>query len=277
MIVHNKLYQSTEKKYVGIYCGRNDAYNYVHTHEEICEKYDGKLFLTNKDEPDPATDQIATATSTIHVTPAGHTYITYDGSVVQGRENDCVYLSKEDVLNSGDSKYTEYYGRGADLYSHFYVKPVEGMKLVAKAYDAMGNEIHNVHGLTTLKAPDVASKMIVDSSKTELKADNYSLSYLEVTLNDANGNYINTANTSTFDIDVEGEGVIAGVDNGREAETEKFQRTISNQGKNAYIKDYAGKFVVIIKSTKKAGNVKVTIKDRNNKIATQVINLTSSL
>ncbi|MCQ2914702.1 MAG: carbamoylphosphate synthase large subunit [Alphaproteobacteria bacterium] len=48
MIVHNKLYQSTEKKYVGIYCGRNDAYNYVHTHEEICEKYGYNLMMSTR-------------------------------------------------------------------------------------------------------------------------------------------------------------------------------------------------------------------------------------
>ena len=43
MIVHDKLYQPTEKKYIGIYVARKDCFNYVHSHEEICEKYADNL------------------------------------------------------------------------------------------------------------------------------------------------------------------------------------------------------------------------------------------
>ena len=43
MIVHDKLYQPTEKKYIGIYLARKDCFNYVHTHEEIVERYGENL------------------------------------------------------------------------------------------------------------------------------------------------------------------------------------------------------------------------------------------
>ncbi|MCQ2965583.1 MAG: carbamoylphosphate synthase large subunit [Alphaproteobacteria bacterium] len=48
MIVHNKLYQPTEKKYVGIYVSRKNCFNYAHSHEEICEKY-GYNLMTDVD------------------------------------------------------------------------------------------------------------------------------------------------------------------------------------------------------------------------------------
>ena len=47
MIVHNKVYQPTEKKYIGIYVARKDCFNYVHSHEEILEKYGDYLMQYN--------------------------------------------------------------------------------------------------------------------------------------------------------------------------------------------------------------------------------------
>lgn len=39
MVVHDKLYLDTERKYHGIYVSRRNSLNYVHSHEEILEKY----------------------------------------------------------------------------------------------------------------------------------------------------------------------------------------------------------------------------------------------
>lgn len=43
MIVHDKLYLPTEKKYIGIYLSRKWCFNYVHSHQEIVEKYGAHL------------------------------------------------------------------------------------------------------------------------------------------------------------------------------------------------------------------------------------------
>lgn len=43
MIVHDKLYQPADKKYIGIYLARKDCFNYVHSHEEIVERYGENL------------------------------------------------------------------------------------------------------------------------------------------------------------------------------------------------------------------------------------------
>lgn len=43
MLVHDKLYLPTEKKYIGIYVSRKNCFNYVHSHEEIVEKYGAHL------------------------------------------------------------------------------------------------------------------------------------------------------------------------------------------------------------------------------------------
>ncbi|MCQ2792602.1 MAG: hypothetical protein MJ208_03670 [Bacilli bacterium] len=205
-----------------------------------------------------------------HVTGAGHSYIAYKGS--SSDETKCKYIEPDKIeITGGDN-----YRYGSDLSGHFYINPND-QRLVAKAFDIMGNEITNVSGLTTLFNPGEAKKIDTNVSKTELKADAHSLSYIEATINDAKGNYINTANNSNFDIEVTGEGTIAGVDNGNSAELKKFQQTIGDNGKSATIKDYAGKFVVIIKSTRNAGDIKVTIKDKKGIIETKTINLTSSL
>lgn len=47
MIVHDKVYQPTDKKYIGIYVARKDCFNYVHSHEEILEKYGEYLMQYN--------------------------------------------------------------------------------------------------------------------------------------------------------------------------------------------------------------------------------------
>ena len=47
MIVHDKLYLPTEKKYIGIYVSRKNRFNYVHSHEEIVEKYGAHLMADN--------------------------------------------------------------------------------------------------------------------------------------------------------------------------------------------------------------------------------------
>jgi len=48
MMVHNKLYANVERKYVGFYVSRRDSHDYVHTHEEIMERYGENVMQYNK-------------------------------------------------------------------------------------------------------------------------------------------------------------------------------------------------------------------------------------
>ena len=76
---------------------------------------------------------------------------------------------------------------------------------------------------------------------------------------DANGN-LNTKATNTINFTLEGNGSIAGVDNGDQATTDKFQQaSVLPDSTSARINAYAGKALVIIKSTKDAGDIKLNI------------------
>ena len=48
MMVHDKLYVDVERKYVGFYVSRRDSHDYVHTHEEIMERYGENVMQYNK-------------------------------------------------------------------------------------------------------------------------------------------------------------------------------------------------------------------------------------
>ena len=78
-------------------------------------------------------------------------------------------------------------------------------------------------------------------------------------MTDANGN-LNTKATNTINFTLEGNGSIAGVDNGDQATTDKFQQaSVLPDSTSARINAYAGKALVIIKSTKDAGDIKLNI------------------
>ena len=129
----------------------------------------------------------------------------------------------------------------------------------AKAFDENGEEITEFEGNASVSTPDGATKLKVSADKTELVADGSSLAYVTVNVTDANGN-LNTKATNTINFTLEGNGSIAGVDNGDQATTDKFQQaSVLPDSTSARINAYAGKALVIIKSTKDAGDIKLNI------------------
>ncbi len=236
-----------------------------------------KLYSMDVDSDTPKKeDLMASISADHHITSAGHSYLTYDNKdklkIEDNYKDKCKFFTKDEVIKM-DPHFTEYYARGADLYAKFYIKPEANKKLVAKAYDAMGKEIKTTDGLKELVNPGEFAQINTNVDKTTLKSDNHSLSFIECTLEDNKGNYINTENTDDFEITLEGAGEIAGVDNGRQIEMKKFQQTISTDKHKASIKDYAGKFLVIVKSTYNEGDIKLTIKSKGN--ISKEINLVS--
>lgn len=185
--------------------------------------------------------QIGTAIRTVHTTAAGHTYYTYAAS---GSDSSvCTAVSA-----SGS----------ASLYATFYVA-YEAGTISAKAYDEDGKEITDVKGSSSVSTPDTVSKLKAEANRTEADADGSSLTYISVDVTDEKGNPDTTA-TNTIRFSLSGNGEIAGVDNGDQATTAKYQQPAVLTGTtSAQIAAYAGKALVIVRSTEEAGSFTVNV------------------
>ena len=140
------------------------------------------------------------------------------------------------------------------LYSVFNVAFTAGT-ISAKAYDENNQEITNTcEGKTSVSTPGAANKLIASTDKDSIDADGSSLSYITVDVTDANGNLKTTADNQ-INFTLIGEGEIVGVDNGDQATVDKYQQnSVLTDSKTATIKAYAGKALVIVRSTKNSGS-----------------------
>lgn len=188
---------------------------------------------------------IGTATRAVRTTGVGHTYYTY---TTQSNNTDVCSTSS----GSGSTA----------LYSVFDVAYQKGT-LSAKAFQADGTTeiaLTGNSGRSIITTPETPAKLVASVNKTNVRADGSSFAYIEVDVTDANGNFDTTA-VNTVNVTVTGEGVIAGVDNGDQASVNKFQSStvLSSDRKSASIKTYAGKALVIIRTTETAGTISVAL------------------
>lgn len=181
-------------------------------------------------------DLIGTATRKINKSAASHTYYTYA------------------TKSENTSVCTAVSASGADsLYATFNVAYAQGT-ISAKAYDENGKEIKDYAGNGSVSTPGTVANLKVTTDKTEILADGSSLAYISVDVNDANG-VLDTTATNAIDFNLSGNGVIVGVDNGDQATTAKYQQaSVLKSAVKANIKAYAGKALVIVRSTEQAGS-----------------------
>ena len=186
---------------------------------------------------------IATATRNAVTSAAGHTYYTYTST------------------SNNSSVCTVSNGSGADgLYGAYNVVYTAGT-LSLKAYNEDGTEItlDDSCGRYTVSTPGSVTQLKATANKTEIAADGTSLVYIEVDVLDANGNLDTTA-TNNITFTLSGNGKILGVDNGDQATTAKYQQSsVLASATSANINAYAGKALVIVRSTEEAGNITVNI------------------
>lgn len=138
-----------------------------------------------------------------------------------------------------------------DLYATFWV-PYEEGTLSAVAYDENGQVIPEAElkGRTEVKTTGEAAKLSVRADRTAISADGKDLSYLTVDVLDAEGNIVPDAeNRVTFD--VEGAGVLVGVDNGSSPDHDSYKA--DNR------RAFSGQLVGIVQSQKNVGKVTVTV------------------
>lgn len=183
---------------------------------------------------------VGTAVRTVNKTNAGHEYYTY---TVSSNNSAC------DAVSASGS---------GSMYATFNVA-YEAGTISAKAYDAAGNLISNTAGNNSVSTPGTAAKLRAQVDKTELQADGSSLAYITVDVTDANG-ILDTTAIHSISAALSGNGEIAGVDNGDQATTQKYQqKSALKSASSAVIKAYAGKALVIVRSTKDAGNITLNL------------------
>lgn len=184
---------------------------------------------------------IGTATRVEHTSTAGHTYFTYE--TTSNQNSICTTSTGSDAEG---------------LYVVFNVA-YEAGTISAKAYDENDHLISDTVGSASVSTPGAVSQLQVSVDKTAIDADGASLAYITVDVTDANGNLDTTA-TNNIQFSLTGNGVILGVDNGDQATTAKYQQSsVLTSETSANINAYAGKALVIIRSTKDAGSFTVNV------------------
>lgn len=184
---------------------------------------------------------IGTVVRTVNKTAAGHEYYTYTTSSEDS--NICTA-----VAGSGSGS----------LYATFNVA-YEAGTISAKAYDENDQLIEDTSGNASVSTPGTVSKLKVAANKNSILADGSSLCYISVDVQDSDG-ILDTTATNAIKFSLEGNGEIAGVDNGDQATTDKYQQSsVLNSTTSANINAYAGKALVIVRSTKDAGEFTVNV------------------
>lgn len=132
--------------------------------------------------------------------------------------------------------------------------PYEPGTLEVKAYDKDG-KIIATDSVTTSSVPYTIQAV---ADKTVLAADGSSLSYVECTVVDEDGNMVPNAD-DLVKFGVSGAATIVGVDNGKQESTELYKYGNTDSSDYSERSAYNGKVLVILQSGKEAGDAVLTI------------------
>ena len=129
-------------------------------------------------------------------------------------------------------------------------------------YDEQGNKI----GEDVRKTAGKPVQLVAQAETSEHKADGEDLIYVRVSVNDKNGTPVPTCQEGlTFS--VSGEAHFEAVCNGDATSLESF--------KQPKMKLFNGELVVILRSTTKAGNATLTVKDQRGKLKPALLHITT--
>ena len=171
--------------------------------------------------------EVGSATSTTNTTAAGHVYRTFDNG------------TGAFVRNTGHQS----------LYATFNVDYAAGT-LEARAFEADGTTpITDTEGRSQVKTTSAAARLEVNADRSVITNDGRDLSYITIDVVDASGEIINGA-TPEITVEVTGDGVLMGLDNGVQPDHTSYLSDTRQAG--------AGRLVAIVQSTKDAGTITVT-------------------
>lgn len=114
---------------------------------------------------------------------------------------------------------------------------------------AVSRKNGKVIATTEIKTAGAPAKIILEADRNSIKANGDDLSFVTVKIEDKNGNMVPDAG-NLVKFRISGEGSIAGVDNGYQADLSSFKA--DNK------KAYNGLCLAVLQSTKKAGVIKLT-------------------
>ena len=146
-----------------------------------------------------------------------------------------------------------YLSNNGSLYYTWNVNYKSGT-LYAKAYDSSGNEIKTVSGRNSVTTSGTPVNAVLTSDRSEITADGRDLCYITVSVTDADGNPVYGAD-NLFLFSLNGDGIIAGVDNGDPADLSSYAGTAQVSAKRSL---FSGKALIIVQSTNKTGSFRLT-------------------
>lgn len=185
-----------------------------------------KVKLTFTDTDGNVTN-LGTKEFTKVTTDAGYTYQIYQGSDKSSTEHQNLYLT--------------------------WNKAYEDGTITAIAYDEDDNVISETVGRSSVTTTGDEAKLQASVDRTEISADGKDLSYITIDVTDADGNIVPDASNNVKFV-VEGDGVLVGVDNGKQSDHQSFQ----DDNRDAY----NGSLVAIVQSTKESGTITVTAQSK---------------
>jgi len=237
-------YQGKMFPWHGAYCGDIDLIGWrkpISHYRSMLYNENEKLYMAVR-EPNPDSGKIKTTAWAVWPTWESWTWPGYEGKEIQVE----VYSKYPKVrlyLNNklvGEQATTE-----EQQFMATFTLPYAAGEL--KALGVMDNKEVET---TILKTSGVAAKIKLISDRTKISTDGQDLSFVTIEVTDKDGKLQpNAENRLQFKID--GPGVIAGVDNANIKDLDPYVGTSR--------KTWHGRALVVIRSTKKTGNIKLTV------------------
>ena len=237
-------YQGKMFPWHGAYCGDIDLIGWrkpISHYRSMLYNENEKLYMAVR-EPNPDSGKIKTTAWAVWPTWESWTWPGYEGKEIQVE----VYSKYPKVrlyLNNklvGEQATTE-----EQQFMATFTLPYAAGEL--KALGVMDNKEVET---TILKTSGVAAKIKLISDRTKISTDGQDLSFVTIEVTDKDGKLQpNAENRLQFKID--GPGVIAGVDNANIKDLDPYVGTSR--------KTWHGRALVVIRSTKRTGNIKLTV------------------
>lgn len=149
--------------------------------------------------------------------------------------------------------------KGKELYGKWQVAYAKG-SIKAVAYDEEDNIIASKekHSFTD------PSKIVLSSDKKVLFGDGLDLAFVEISMEDIDGNPVENAN-NRVEVSVKGAGRLIGLDNGDSSDYDSYKGTSRRL--------FSGKLLAIIASKQESGNIEVTVSSKG--LESQIIYMES--
>jgi len=250
-------YQGKMFPWHGAYCGDIDQIGWrkpISHYRSMLYNENEKLYMAVR-EPNPDSGKIKTTGWAVWPTWESWTWPGYEGKEIQVEVYSKypkvrLYLNNKLIGEQATSEEQQF-------------KATYNVPYTKGELKAVGMVDNKEVETTILQTSGVAAKLKLIADRTKISADGQDLSFITIEVTDKDGKLQpNAENRLQFKID--GPGVIAGVDNANVKDLDPYIGTSR--------KAWHGRALVVIRSTKKAGNIKLTVTSEGLSNTTVTIN-----